>query len=118
MCDFFHLAKSTIPGQILQMNEKDKEMYLDIIKSGTERRYYIRLMIIGENGVGKTCLMRRLLEEDIDEVTCADGIDVVISKSKIRHSDGKWILNEGIFHIQYDSICFVFIFGKYNFSSL
>jgi hypothetical protein len=53
--------------------------------------------------------MRRLLEEDIDDVTSTDGIDVVIRKCKIRLSDGKWILNEGIFHIQFDSICFVFI---------
>jgi GTPase SAR1 family protein len=32
-------------------------------------------MIVGENGVGKTCLMRRLLGEDIDDVTSTDGID-------------------------------------------
>jgi GTPase SAR1 family protein len=93
------------------MDEKDKDMYLEIIKSGTERRYYIRLMIVGENGVGKTCLMRRLLGEDIDDVTSTDGIDIVIRKCKIRLSDGKWIVNEGIyqvqlyiFHIQFDSI--------------
>jgi GTPase SAR1 family protein len=53
-------------------------------------------MIVGENGVGKTCLMRRLLGKDIDDVTSTDGIDVVIRKCKIRLSDGKWILNEGI----------------------
>jgi GTPase SAR1 family protein len=68
-------------------------------------------MIVGENGVGKTCLMRRLLGEDIDDVTSTDGIDIVIRKCKIRLSDGKWIVNEGIyqvqlyiFHIQFDSI--------------
>ena len=107
MCDFYHLAKSTIPDQILQMDEKDKEMYLEIIKSGTERRYYIRLMIVGENGVGKTCLMRRLLGEDIDDVTSTDGIDIVIRKCKIRLSDGKWILNKGIYRVQ----CTYFIYS-------
>ena len=107
MCDFFHLDKSTIPDQILLMNEKDKEMYLEIIKSGTERRCYIRLMIVGENGVGKTCLMRRLLGQGIDHVTSTDGIDVVTRKCKIKVSDGTWEVNDGIYQVQ----CTYFIYS-------
>ena len=107
MCDFFHLAESTIPDQLLQMEEKDKNLYLKIIKSGTEKRYYIRLMIVGENGVGKTCLMRRLLGEGIDDVTSTDGIDVVTRKCKIGLSDGKWKLNKGIYQVQ----CTYFIYS-------
>ena len=107
MCDFFRLAKSTIPGQILQMDEKDKKLYLEIIRSGTEKRYYIRLMIVGESGVGKTCLMRRLLGEGIDDVTSTDGIDVITRKCKIRVSDGEWIPTKGIYQVQ----CTYFIYS-------
>ena len=77
------------------MSDEDKEKFLALIRAESEIRYIIRVLIIGENGVGKTSLLRRLLGEDINDVKSTDGIDIVFRKCKIRLSDGEWIPVKG-----------------------
>lgn len=60
----------------------------------TEKKYFVRTMIVGKESAGKTCLMRRLLREDITDVTSTDGLDVRWCKVDIR--DGTWIIDKGI----------------------
>ena len=92
----FHIESlQDIPAAIQQMSTEDRAMYSQLIDSGTEIRYIIRVMIIGENGVGKTSLLRRLLGESIEGVTSTDGIEIIVHRCKIRLSDGKWIINKG-----------------------
>lgn len=85
-----------IPEEIRKMSIEDRQLYTKIIKTGTEVRYNVRIQVIGENGVGKTCLVKRLLKEDIDDVTSTDGVDIVVRKCKIRLHDGKWIIGQGM----------------------
>lgn len=76
------------------MSESEKEAYLRILKDGKERRYFIKIFILGKKGVGKTSLMRRLLREEINDVQSTDGIDIV-KRCKVRVHDGKWIFCKG-----------------------
>lgn len=59
-----------------------------------EKRYYVRIMIVGKESVGKTCLVRRLLKESIDDVTSTDGIDITVHQCKIDIDDGKWMIDK------------------------
>lgn len=93
-----------IPAAIRQLSDKDKDLYIELIKSGEEKRFFLRIVIIGENGVGKTSLLRRLLGKSIDGVQSTDGIDIVHG-CQIRLSDGHWVVNEGIIIISVIMMC-------------
>lgn len=84
-----------MPETIKQMSVHDREEFLKAAKSGTARRYYVRVMIIGENSVGKTCLLRRLLHEQIKDVDSTDGIDIQRRKCQINMHSGEWIFSSG-----------------------
>lgn len=51
-------------------------------------------MIVGKESVGKTCVMRRLLKESIDDVVSTDGVDIVVRRCKINIADGKWTIDK------------------------
>ncbi|CAC5372593.1 TTN [Mytilus coruscus] len=80
-----------IPDAVKQMSEHNRNMFLKAAKTGTAVRYYIRIMIVGENGVGKTCLLRRLMNEHIDDVKSTDGINIEVKKCKINRHTQKWM---------------------------
>ncbi|XP_076086016.1 putative serine/threonine-protein kinase pats1 [Mytilus galloprovincialis] len=62
--------------------------------SETQKRYFVKIMIVGKESVGKTCLLRNLLKEDIKDVSSTDGIHIVIHRSKINIENGKWIIEK------------------------
>lgn len=68
---------------------------MEAIKTGTEDRRYVRIQVIGKHGVGKSSLVRRLLNETIHDIESTDGIDI-IKKCEIRISDGKWFVVKGM----------------------
>ena len=74
------------------MGEAKIQEYRNLLMKGKEKRYYVKIYFVGKQGVGKTSLMRRLLNEDIGDVESTDGLDIV-KRCKIRVSDGKWIVN-------------------------
>ncbi|VDH93861.1 Hypothetical predicted protein [Mytilus galloprovincialis] len=63
----------------------------NLIKDGTEIRRYVRIQVIGKDGVGKSSLVRRLVGDSNMKVHSTDGIDIV-KKCQIRTTDGKWII--------------------------
>lgn len=75
------------------------------IKDGTEVRKYVRIQVIGKEGVGKTSLIRRLLNQDIGGVTSTDGIDIN-RKCHIKESDDTWIFDNGELHF-YSCLLFI-----------
>lgn len=82
---------------INQLPMGDKIRYKQLLLSSeTEKRYFVRIMIVGKESVGKTCLLRRLLKEDISDVTSTDGVDIVVRRCKINIEDGKWMIGKDI----------------------
>ncbi|XP_076087664.1 uncharacterized protein LOC143058085 [Mytilus galloprovincialis] len=76
------------------MTEEDKKRYFKILKEGNEKRYYIKIMLLGKQGVGKSTLLKNLLQEPIDSVTPTDGIDIA-QRCKVNIENGEWIFREG-----------------------
>ncbi|CAC5418005.1 unnamed protein product [Mytilus coruscus] len=86
-----------LPEAINQLSEEDKIRYNKLIQTEkTEKRYFVRIMIVGKESVGKTCLLRRLLKEDISDVKSTDGVDIVVRRCKINIKDGHWIIGKEI----------------------
>ncbi|CAG2213570.1 LRRK2 [Mytilus edulis] len=81
-----------MPDAVKQMSDHDRNIFLKAAQSGTAVRYYIRIMIVGESGVGKTCLLRRLMKEQIGDVRSTDGIHIEVKQCKINLQTQKWIL--------------------------
>ncbi|XP_063412340.1 uncharacterized protein LOC134695076 isoform X2 [Mytilus trossulus] len=79
-----------MPGTIKLMSMHDREQFLRAAKSGITKRYNVRVMIVGEKSVGKTCLLRRLMDENIENVTSTDGIDIDRRKCKIDLETEEW----------------------------
>ncbi|CAC5425689.1 unnamed protein product [Mytilus coruscus] len=73
----------------------NRNEHLAAIKDGTEIRRYVRIQVIGKDGVGKSSLVRRLVGDDDTKLKSTDGIDIV-KKCQIRTTDGKWVIGEGI----------------------
>ncbi|VDI42131.1 Hypothetical predicted protein [Mytilus galloprovincialis] len=93
----FSESKTKQTFQVLQLSEEDKISYNKLMQtSKKEKRYFVRVMIVGKGSTGKTCLLRRLLKEDISDVTSTDGVDIVVRRCKINVQDGKWIIGKEI----------------------
>ncbi|VDI72010.1 Hypothetical predicted protein [Mytilus galloprovincialis] len=86
------LEVKEMPDAVKQMSDHDRNIFLKAAQSGTAVRYYIRIMIVGESGVGKTCLLRRLMKEQICDVRSTDGIHIEVKQCKINLQTQKWIL--------------------------
>ncbi|XP_076080106.1 uncharacterized protein LOC143050885 [Mytilus galloprovincialis] len=82
------------PPVIWKMGKSAGDLYKDILQGGTEARHCIRIMIVGPFGVGKTCLMRRLLKKDIKDVVSTNGINIMVLRCKVRLSDRTWIISD------------------------
>ncbi|VDI42576.1 Hypothetical predicted protein [Mytilus galloprovincialis] len=78
-----------------RFEETERLRYIDLMRnSETQKRYFVKIMIVGKQSVGKTCLLRNLLKEDIKDVSSTDGIHIVIHRSKINIENGKWIIEK------------------------
>ncbi|XP_063448129.1 uncharacterized protein LOC134727678 [Mytilus trossulus] len=74
--------------------EEERKKREKVISSEMENRHFLRIMIVGKERVGKTCLLKRLLNESIDKVSSTDGVQVVVRQCKIDIKDGKWIIGK------------------------
>ncbi|KAL3889374.1 hypothetical protein ACJMK2_001718, partial [Sinanodonta woodiana] len=87
---------SVIPAEVLNMDRRSLHMYKAALNEGKEKVYNIRVMVVGQYGVGKTTLTQRLLGKNvkISERQSTDGIDIHIECSKISLSTGEWTTQE------------------------
>ncbi|XP_052072270.1 uncharacterized protein LOC127710457 isoform X2 [Mytilus californianus] len=72
--------------------ENDRKRFMKAIQSGNEVRKYVRIQVIGKEGVGKTSLVRRLLNQDLKGVESTDGIDIN-RICHIKENDGTWMFD-------------------------
>ncbi|XP_052097388.1 uncharacterized protein LOC127732395 isoform X2 [Mytilus californianus] len=91
------MPRNILPEAINQLSEVDKIRYIKLLQgSKTENRYFVRIMIVGKESAGKTCLLRRLLKEGISDVSSTDGVDIVVRRCKINIENGKWTIGKRI----------------------
>ncbi|VDI69242.1 Hypothetical predicted protein [Mytilus galloprovincialis] len=74
-------------------NEDERNSYMKAIKLTSEVREYVRIQVIGKDGVGKTSLVSRLLGYGRHDGTSTDGIEIN-RKCQIRKKDGEWIVGK------------------------
>ena len=67
-----------------------------LLKFGVEKNYHIRVMLVGNGGVGKSTLLRRLLNlpVKINRYDSTNGIDVHIHSCGIDIETGAWYVDE------------------------
>lgn len=81
---------------ITTLPEADRIRYIELMQSSeTEKRYFVKIMIVGKESAGKTSLLRKLLKDEIKDVSSTDGIDIVIRRCKINIDSGKWTIEKG-----------------------
>lgn len=98
-----------IPSAIKVLSEKDRNKFKQLMTSSkTEKRYFLRIMIVGKEAVGKTCLLKRLLKESIFGVKSTDGVEIIVRHCKINIQDGKWIIGKGMYIFIYYTIQYPF----------
>ncbi|KAL3888928.1 hypothetical protein ACJMK2_001288, partial [Sinanodonta woodiana] len=87
---------SVIPAEVLKMDTRSLQMYKNALCDGKEKMYNIRVMVVGQYGVGKTTLTQRLLGKNVNlsERHSTEGIDIHIECSKISLSTGEWTTQE------------------------
>ncbi|KAK3608707.1 hypothetical protein CHS0354_013641, partial [Potamilus streckersoni] len=83
-----------IPVEILHMDNVSLVLYKKALQDGMEKVYNCRVMVVGQFGVGKTTLTKRLLghQVDISERKSTEGIDVYKHCCKISLDTGQWIV--------------------------
>ena len=72
--------------------------FCHVLRYGVEKNYHIRVMLVGNEGVGKSTLLRRLLRKPINikEYTSTNGIDVHIHSCDIDIETGTWCFDETV----------------------
>ncbi|KAK3598936.1 hypothetical protein CHS0354_036252 [Potamilus streckersoni] len=93
---YSHQIDSVIPAEVLKMDSRSLQMYKEALNEGKEKVYNIRVMVVGQYGVGKTTLIQRLLGKhiNISERHSTDGIDVHVECSKFSLPAGEWTIQE------------------------
>lgn len=92
------LLNSDVPAGIEGLSDEDRNKYVKLITSSeTEKRHFVRIMFVGKESVGKTCLVKRLLKESIADTHSTDGVDIIIRRCKINIENGEWIIDQGMF---------------------
>ncbi|KAL3889133.1 hypothetical protein ACJMK2_001487, partial [Sinanodonta woodiana] len=87
---------SVIPAEILKMDTGSLHIYKNALCDGYEKVYNIRVMVVGQYGVGKTTLTQRLLGNNVNisERHSTEGIDVHVECSKVSLLSGEWTTQE------------------------
>ena len=94
------VANSSKLGQKLMAKTHEDNfetlMFCNILRFGEEETYHIRVMLVGNEGVGKSTLLRRLLRKSvkINKYDSTNGIDVHIHSCDVDLETGKWYVNE------------------------
>ncbi|KAL3889191.1 hypothetical protein ACJMK2_001539, partial [Sinanodonta woodiana] len=87
---------SVIPAEVLKMDTESLHIYKNALCDGYEKVYNIRVMVVGQYGVGKTTLTQRLLGKNVNisERHSTEGIDVHVECSKVSLLSGEWTTQE------------------------
>lgn len=88
------ISDESIPAEIRNMEQRAIDIFLRALKSGSEKKKNINLIIVGKKGAGKTSLVCNLFGEKIAEPDKTNGIKIHRSKCKI--GSDPWTKTEGM----------------------
>ena len=74
------------------MDERSVELFKRALQKGKYKSYFLRIMVIGHFGVGKTTLTKRLMRENvkINECNSTEGIDIYVSRCHYDSQKRTW----------------------------
>ena len=74
----------------------ENSTFCKVLRYGVEKNYHIRVMLVGNEGVGKSTLLKRLLKlpVKINKYDSTNGIDVHVHSCDIDIETGAWCVNE------------------------
>ncbi|OWF41752.1 serine/threonine-protein kinase pats1 [Mizuhopecten yessoensis] len=85
-----------LPEEILQMDQRSIQLYRECLEEEEEADYHIRVIVIGQTGVGKTTLTRNLLRlpriRPQAKILSTDGVD--IHSSFVSLHDNSWVTDD------------------------
>ena len=89
-CIISDLFRSNVPEEIKGLGYKAMRLYYYAMIKREYVNNLIRCMFVGHWGVGKTTLVKGLLEEDQTGITSTDGIEVYIKRCFFDKDKGMW----------------------------
>ena len=77
------------------MDKTSVELYKRALAEGYEKDYNVRVMVVGQYEVGKTCLTKRLLNQivDVSERKPTEGIDVYVRSCNVQLDTQEWTID-------------------------
>lgn len=93
--DNARLVNVQSPQKLLSGYRKGIHLYKRLIETESEEIYYIRIIVLGQEGVGKTTLVRRLLKENTEHVQSTNGIEINVDKCGVSLRNGEWKFQNG-----------------------
>ncbi|CAC5365942.1 unnamed protein product [Mytilus coruscus] len=94
------------PQKLFSECRKGIDLYKKLVETKSEELYFIRLVVLGQEGVGKTSLVRRLLQESISQVKSTNGIEINVNKYGISLCTGEWKFHKDLFSTNGNAILF------------
>ena len=88
--DMAEIDDTVLPLELVHLDEEKQKLYRKALKQGYEKVKNIRLMVVGMFGVGKSSLVKNLVQDlttDPTPVKTTEGIEV----HKCKIVEGKWI---------------------------
>lgn len=87
------------PQKLLSGYRKGINLYKRLVETESEEIYYIKIVVLGQEGVGKTTLVRRLLKENTEHVQSTNGIEINVDKCSLSLCNGEWKFQKGILSV-------------------
>ncbi|XP_052081768.1 uncharacterized protein LOC127719588 [Mytilus californianus] len=85
-------------NHFLDFSINDIERFRQLVEKGSEQRHYVRIVVVGEQGAGKSCFVHRLLDKEIKDVVSTDCLDIQINVCGVDLDTEEWcFINEDNF---------------------
>ncbi|CAC5425764.1 unnamed protein product [Mytilus coruscus] len=80
-------------NHFLDFSINEIERFRQLVEKGSEQRHYVRIVVVGEQGAGKSCFVHRLLNKEIKDVVSTDCLDIQINVCGVDLDTEEWCFN-------------------------
>ena len=77
------------------MDKRSIKIFQETMNKGKYKSHFLRIMVVGHFGVGKTTLTKRILNEEVDmqRTESTDGIEIYVGRCLYDLKNKQWIIN-------------------------